>query len=764
MKLLLLSTALAGLAVTISATRGPVSAGPVTAPNWGTPSVPPPGPPSGAVTIVATRSTLQVAPDSVGFTVDLTGADFDTPAPATQTEYDQQFHKLEYFWTFGDPGTWTAPEKTLSAWKNRNFAYGPFVRHMFRAAGTYSVTCFIVEPSSGKTATATLDVVVADPNTVFPTTRTICVNPVGDADFSAKPTGALTFNQNSLVTGDTLHTAIYNTSGLTGQDRVRVLFKAGWTGTVRCDLTSMRSVSFGTYGGSAKAVWNVDEATAVAGVAPYEIHACIYRGGNIPDTVIPDQRFQNIRLQGTFDETIHRLMDIPVKTYGFNLAAALRYFVVDCEFDGLTGQAFGYTLVVHANNPSGKAFVHLDNCAITSPGYYTLFATGTGKHDNGTEFALTGCRVVRDPDALTEFDQGQRALFRCSAMGKLHIRGNDMHNSDGVQGCLRLADADIDGLPRIVIHTNALESVGNWILQLTQVVTSRPAPDTGLSTLMNALIEGNIIVGGWRTMNLISLQAAGVSIRNNLCVMQNAQRWSEAFFRFIDLNNKGPNPDILGWPTTAYNNTFVCLRSQSGNNGNVPDTLTPRVNDVLSTLANVGATMANNVVHMPSLNTPQVAYAPLSTDVLFASRNEGFRPVYHEITATLATAVPNGGTVAVAYDGAAAYQVANWSEHNLTIGGTTRTFTLSYGTSTVTITNTSGVEWASGAALRLRLYNAFGHYRPKQTAYASGNVLAFAPLTGSAALGAALSEPSSERSILGQVRPSYPSMGAWEMP
>ena len=124
-----------GTALTISVSSGALTAGPTNFPAWGQSQ---PGGEGGGggnggpISIILDRSTLQCAPDSVRFSVDLSGADFDTPAPVGAEVYDARMHDLIYLWDFGDSGQWSAPVNVLAEWKNRTTAKGPFVSHVYR--------------------------------------------------------------------------------------------------------------------------------------------------------------------------------------------------------------------------------------------------------------------------------------------------------------------------------------------------------------------------------------------------------------------------------------------------------------------------------------------------------------------------------------------------------------------------------------------------------------------------------------------------------
>ncbi|MCA9368573.1 hypothetical protein KC887_10115, partial [Candidatus Kaiserbacteria bacterium] len=197
----------------------------------------------GTITIIAGRTPLMCAPDSVRFSVDLSSSTFDTAGPGVGEHYDARLHDLIYLWDFDDPGTYAKLEKNLAAHKNSGIGKGPIEAHIYKASGTYNPSVLVIEPSSGKTATASLSggsaITVLDPDDVYPGTQTICINPVGDSDFSAKPTGAQEYNSNTFLTADDVWT-----DQMPATLPLRFLFKGGATFTSNISVASYSDAGF----------------------------------------------------------------------------------------------------------------------------------------------------------------------------------------------------------------------------------------------------------------------------------------------------------------------------------------------------------------------------------------------------------------------------------------------------------------------------------------------------------------------------------------
>jgi hypothetical protein len=165
------------------------------------------------------------------------------------------FHELFYEWTFGGiTGTFTYGIRNT----DKNKAFGPIACPMYDTAGTYTVTLTVTHPTSGTVATEEFDVTVTAADTTWAGTKTVCVNPVGDADFTGKPTGAQGVNDDSVasVLGD------YAQSG-----DVRILWKRGCSfdvGSIGTPETYKGAVGMmGAYGTGANPIFVVTVSTTI---------------------------------------------------------------------------------------------------------------------------------------------------------------------------------------------------------------------------------------------------------------------------------------------------------------------------------------------------------------------------------------------------------------------------------------------------------------------------------------------------------------------
>lgn len=129
------------------------------------------------------------------------------------------FHELDYAWDFGDTtaGVWNYGTASTS----KNVPYGPVTVHVFETPGTYTVTLSVYDDTEATAATTTIT--VQDPDVVFASSTTVCVNNVGDFDFSSCPSAEESSHKN---TDDYITAQGY----ITGSVK-RLLYKSGGTWT-----------------------------------------------------------------------------------------------------------------------------------------------------------------------------------------------------------------------------------------------------------------------------------------------------------------------------------------------------------------------------------------------------------------------------------------------------------------------------------------------------------------------------------------------------
>jgi len=217
----------------------------------------------GSVTPSFTASrTSGVAPLSVFFDATAT----------TATGTSNPFQDVEYRWDFGDPAggaTWAYGARAGTA--SKNAAYGPVAAHVFETPGTYTVT--LATYDGAHTGTATVEITVDDPDSVYAGNKTVCIRNSGGS-FTSCPSGA------AQVTTSSFGTAL--NSAAPGK---RLLFEKGGTWSGGGGLAMNGPGTIGAYG---------------SGNKPIVTGTLNLGNGNVP-TILSDWRIMDLHFTGTGD-------------------------------------------------------------------------------------------------------------------------------------------------------------------------------------------------------------------------------------------------------------------------------------------------------------------------------------------------------------------------------------------------------------------------------------------------------------------------------
>ena len=745
----------------ISVSQGALTAGPINVPAWGGG-----GGSGGTITINASRSALQCAPDSVRFSVDLSASTFDTAGPTGSEVYDARLHDLIYLWDFDDTaGDWSAPVNVLAAWKDRNTAKGPWVSHVYTAPGTYNPSVLVIEPSTGKTATAILNeddaITVLDPNDVYPGELTICVSTSGS--FAGKPTGAKELTISSLLTASSEW--IDEQVGTWPDNPRRWLFKRDETFTVGLAIGAfdVPGMTFGAYGTGAKPVLN----SPTDGTYSYS-NANFYVAGNhngVDGTVTRDLRIFGLDMQGNHDPTTEPQSIVKTNKSSNGLWCLKHLDVVlhDCKISGKAYSCVNF----NPGDTSKRAHIHIDDCFFTDFGGEFPFIQG-GLYHAEASVSVTGCRLTQNPDALD--DPGIRAPIRINHAAFTHIRGCDIFHTDSSQPCIKLAETAISDGTLSNVHSCSLES-GLWGLAIAHNSTQGIAR----SSCQNVIVDGLVIVGNYGTQFSVMTKATGLTLRNCLVVQPASPNLatSDRFIAFVSAVNSPVTAlsQVVGAPIRVYNNTLRMDRSNAQNNGSATK---PEIIYDQNSGSYTAVTWHNNVVHMPNLTMPEDDFIPLSEVALWTPRCIGYKSNFHTAPAqTLGSAVANDASVTVAYftshQGALGQADFAGTAGRAYVRVFSTTYTeqsgqieVTYGASNISVKNTSGVTWGSGLPLTLTADSGTTTDLIASYATPSGAVKDTKPLAGSDAIGTALIGNVSYMDILMQERPEPPSKGAWE--
>ena len=603
-KLRFFSSALDGQTFTLTASQGgPVASQILT--NWGEAET------GGPISIVVDRTNLQVVPDRVRFTVDLSESSFsttDTYDPVNDQTFSNGYnpaaHDLIFLWDTGDDGTWEYPTHNPSTWRQKREAKGPVIQHVYDTPGNHTVGLTVIEPSTGKISTAETVISVSHPDSTFPNTQTICVNPIGDTNFAGAPSNALLVNADQLTTSDTLWTNTF------GKPRVRWLFKSGGSFDValRFANNQQSGMYFGAYGGSQKPTLNFVQGEHMFWLDLFG------SGGR-------EFRFTGLRMQGSFDPTIQTGSAF---SQGGNYqngwfgtwATGLDLTVHDMEIFGCVG-TIAYFSHLQANNTFRYAFDSI--LASDNGGEYNFFPDDT--ENPNSAFSLTGSRIVQNPNSIAD-DGLVRAIARVKAAGHTYIARNDLFCLSENNPAFRLCDG--------YAGTPPANNVGSQLVNVTENAVECNTGFAGLAfndagwgpSVHNVILDSNIICGAWNTNYFIRSVCCGVTMRNNVVWQPNiADQYNGGlfswFYFFLNENTASGLP-IPNAPVRVFNNTFVNERDSAKNNNRT----SPIFGDKNGQFLAAGITTeANNLVHQPNLNVPQVEFAPLASDTLFVPRS-----------------------------------------------------------------------------------------------------------------------------------------------
>jgi hypothetical protein len=222
----------------------------------------------------------------------------------------------------------------------------------------------------------------------------------------------------------------------------------------------------------------------------------------------------------------------------------------------------------------------------------------------------------------------------------------------------------------------------------------------------------------------------GTTFRNNILIVPNTPRNFtvsnmdsapmgdyQACISFVPhILNSGLVGDSYARPQRVYGNTFAILRTEA-NKGAFPQTVDE--GPYTSVL------FENNLTYAPNVATPIVPVAMDTTTLGFNAVHQGMRKGFERVTGSIpAGGVANGASFSVPYPGdmrGVATVQANYSgtlnRHSLTLNGGTRfgaipgdtpgmqmdSMSVSFGATSITVTNRSGTTWAGGASFTLRL-------------------------------------------------------------
>lgn len=701
---------------------------------------------------------LSVAPAAVWFDCEVSGSHAQPPAEGEV--YDPQAHDITYVWDFGDAenATPTVALNMPDIWKDTNTAYGKRVAHVFDKPGTYTVTCYAYEPFSRRFGSHTQDILIQDPDAAFPGGRTVVYAPDGTSGLTI-PLGA-----NVQLTWAGALAARAANGDQTGRillaPTADIIFDKD---TPAIDVSRWVNARFGA----------LDPTHAIAP----KITGTNRQGAGREHAFISDFRDNCVELvtygiafTGGWDSTtetgyLMRPTYVGSGSYPHPTQLLMTHRCSYDGFDSLSGPV--------ANSGNTKYYTIASDTSITNwQNFGMLFGGGNVGDDLYIHGAAIGCSIAQHPDALSGGPKNNlyniHGPIRDFSCASLFISVCDLFSRSGwsAGGTGRDDLGLVAEQPTLRVNTTGIEGEMLFVDRLCSEGTIAMAEQNAT----NEDVPGNYVfdkvlqIGTSQTCygDMLRANYGGVSIRNYLGVVMDLPQAltpaSNRLARFIEFDNTDGSARNTLAAVRVYNSTGVDLRTDANaNEGDGPVAFIHSEGPPFQS-----STFENNLLHKPARNGSSAVAGetvPLGTLVAgYAPRHKGPRFNFMHQVGTLSSAVSgNGGTFTMAYaaiglnrqntesnaqiaQGAAtsqAYWLANGGpRHRIAFGSTVYhaqdgDFTVTFGASSVTITNTSGTDWSGNWALRLDRTPALPGFDPQYdaTAQTLGTVNATDPET-----------------------------------
>lgn len=544
---------------------------------------------------IVRRSITQVAPEGFVFSLSLNG--FDTPAPATGEVYDRRLHELYYQWDFDDHYDFAAPQNLIPQFRDAGVSTGAKVAHVFRESGNYTVSCTVLEPESGKSATASLTITVGDPEVLFAGRHTLYVDPSyrRGSPLAAAPAGAQLFSSLKYA----MEMVLYN-SGPHSPKRIML---------ARGQAIPAPQGTFPPLGGGS----DIPSFCIVAAPGPGARPAIDMSAGGIAwNDLIGSNRekdhwWQGIELIGGWDST----RQSGAQTLAMTLQAnpPVQTLFDDCLFDGFDIAL--YPLPTGQPPAAANAFIFINDCVMTNWRSCAILSATAN-------FAITGCRLAQHVDALSGYRASGNQLIspiRLEQSETVIFQQNDVfsrtgwfENTPGIyttQPCFRGNSGGREG---------AYYNVSGNMMEGGFNVLAIESADGSESRAINAVVERNILIGSHDCGRIVQIGYGGTTIRNNIGIIPDVSRYVIPTLEFAYYIRQGDDARNLRAPQRLYQNTFINLLSDANAPGGSSNAIAVFNNQAGYTDLRAD----NNVNHQP--NQGIMDDAPFDINVLWSPR------------------------------------------------------------------------------------------------------------------------------------------------
>ncbi len=399
-------------------------------------------------------------------------------------------------WSFG-----SQEAKAATGWG------GPNAGFLFTTAGTYTVRLSVFDGYVTKTADTV--VTIANPDTVFSTTNTICINVNGDADFTGAPVGA---TEVSLPAGDVFQTAIstYLASGK------RLLFKKGSTFNLTADNTINTAIvgaQIGAYGTGDRPI--IASTTAIkhfilsnAGISDLTIYGLECNGSNA------GSMFMQWTVNGITNLTNYDLdvSDIGIGAKSSGTAQLINPAFFECDFDDFTGTVGGACVYIYAQK---------------------LMVVGCNMGNNNVE------HIIRTPLA-------KYAIISNNTLHDVEQPGVVIGGKHAIKMHAPVYSTDADISNWNVICANKFPVNDNCVI----AVELRPETNSLDERVEDSFFERNWYIAGLLSQAGITVGGTRITVRNNIGVVTGA-----VAERLVTVERRGSAPAPTPIDTWVDGNT-----------------------------------------------------------------------------------------------------------------------------------------------------------------------------------------------------------------
>ena len=518
---------------------------------------------------------------------------FEAPV-TTATATAQPFHDLEYTWDFADPlgspvngANWNAGSRTGAS--SRNAATGPVAAHVFERPGTYNVILTVTDGTNTVTNNCT-NILVEDPDVRFAGSSTICI---GATSTPIQGQGGCPANALTPPPQPNFATAV-NTYATTGK---RVLLKRGDTFATNnpsatatlAAITRPGPGIIGAFGAGAAPVVQVPAIATVydfpilnlssrstPGTSDWRVMDLELSGANVPDNGIncvppsaggpatpvpPCNKVMGIGTAGGIHEITFLRLNIHDTHNGIQFADGVLDFqntqanplyrghtmfgevaIVDTSVLRTIGGNGGVTVSFSANRFSMLGSV-LDD-SMWSEHIIRVFYLNKGVLSNNTLSRQAPTKGIIKLHGPTWCAPGSPTASsgKCTTTSTGYATGTTPHGLGGAAGGFT---------EQIVISDNKMVAENNT----TVTVIAGPQSFNADERLRNIIFERNWFVPGDTTQRALQIDAVDVTVRNNICAINNAGCFQ------VSMRNEAtatapvspePPPDNVH----VYNNTF----------------------------------------------------------------------------------------------------------------------------------------------------------------------------------------------------------------